>query len=125
MEPISTLIFAAARFSDLPELCDLRGLFTERYGSHMESSVKAEVLNHMCPISSTFSSFPVLFLCLMSMICCYQFVEKIQKRSFAQEKKLQLLKDIAQEFSVSWDSSAFEHKMSNPSAPKSVSSVYV
>nr|XP_010927428.3 LOW QUALITY PROTEIN: uncharacterized protein LOC105049470 [Elaeis guineensis] len=89
VEPISTLIFAAARFSDLPELCDLRGLFTERYGSHMESSVKAE------------------------------FVEKIQKRSFAQEKKLQLLKDIAQEFSVSWDSSAFEHKMSNPSAPKS------
>ncbi|XP_008793913.2 uncharacterized protein LOC103710082 [Phoenix dactylifera] len=89
VEPISTLIFAAARFSDLPELCDLRRLFTERYGSHMESSVKAE------------------------------FVEKIRKRSFSQEKKLQLIKDIAQEFSVTWDSSAFGHQVSNLSAPKS------
>lgn len=43
MEAISTLIFAAARFPDLPELCDLRHAFVERYGSHMESSVKAEV----------------------------------------------------------------------------------
>ncbi|KAG1363181.1 hypothetical protein COCNU_11G000080 [Cocos nucifera] len=77
------------RFRDLPELCDLRCLFTERYGSHMESSVKAE------------------------------FVEKIQKRSFSQEKKLQLINDIAQEFSVAWDSRAFEHKLSNLSAPKS------
>ncbi|XP_038987278.1 uncharacterized protein LOC103713776 isoform X2 [Phoenix dactylifera] len=88
MEPMSTLIFAAARFSDLPELCDLRRIFTERYGSHMESSVKAE------------------------------FVEKIQKKSFSQEKKLQLMKDIAQEFSVTWDSSAFERKLSNVYAPK-------
>nr|XP_029122783.1 uncharacterized protein LOC105052821 isoform X2 [Elaeis guineensis] len=88
MEPMSTLLFAAARFSDLPELCDLRHIFTERYGSHMESSVKAE------------------------------FVEKLQKKSFSQEKKLQLMKDIAQEFSVTWDSNAFEHKLSNLSAPK-------
>ncbi|EHA8592444.1 hypothetical protein COCNU_contig69521995G000010 [Cocos nucifera] len=88
MEPMSTLIFAAARFSDLPELCDLRHIFTERYGSHMESSIKAE------------------------------FVEKLQTKSFSQEKKLQLMKDIAQEFSVTWDSSAFEHKLFNLSAPK-------
>lgn len=88
MEPMSTLIFAAARFSDLPELCDLRRIFTERYGSHMESSIKAE------------------------------FVEKLQTKSFSQEKKLQLMKDIAQEFSVTWDSSAFERKLSNLSASK-------
>lgn len=125
MEPISTLIFAAARFPDLPELRDLRCLFAERYGSHMESSVKAEVLDHMCPTSTTFSSFPVLFVSLMSMISCYQFVEKIQKRSFSQEKKLQLIKDIAQGFSVTWDSSPFEHKLSNLSARKSVSSKYM
>lgn len=59
MEPMSTLIFAAARFSDLPELCDLRRLFTERYASHMESSVKAEVLNrvpHLNYIQPLFSS---------------------------------------------------------------------
>lgn len=88
MEPVSTLIFAAARFADLPELCDLRSVFTERYGSQMELSVKAE------------------------------FVEKIQKKSFPQERKLQLMKYIAQEFSVAWDSSAFEHNLCNLSAPK-------
>lgn len=44
MEAMSTLIFAAARFSDLPELCNLRQEFTKRFGSHSESSVNAEVL---------------------------------------------------------------------------------
>lgn len=51
METISTLIFAAARFSDLPELCNLRHAFTERYGSQMESCVDAEVLT-LLPISN-------------------------------------------------------------------------
>jgi hypothetical protein len=32
-EAVSTLIFAAARFPDLPELCDLRHIFTGTYGS--------------------------------------------------------------------------------------------
>ncbi|XP_051209416.1 uncharacterized protein [Lolium perenne] len=32
-EAVSTLIFAAARFPDLPELCDLRHVFTGTYGS--------------------------------------------------------------------------------------------
>lgn len=43
MEAVSTLIFAAARFADLPELCDLRSLFAKRYGNCMESSVNPEV----------------------------------------------------------------------------------
>ncbi|KAJ6794977.1 Uncharacterized protein M6B38_228715 [Iris pallida] len=47
MEAMSTLIFAAARFPDLPELCDLRCVFTERYGSQMESS-KTESLLREC-----------------------------------------------------------------------------
>ncbi|XP_047074912.1 uncharacterized protein LOC124684685 [Lolium rigidum] len=32
-EAVSTLIFAAARFPDLPELCDLRHVFTGTYGT--------------------------------------------------------------------------------------------
>ncbi|ONK60244.1 uncharacterized protein A4U43_C08F15930 [Asparagus officinalis] len=87
MEAISTLIFAAARFSDLPELSDLRQVFRERYGSQMESSVDA------------------------------LFVEKVQKKSFSMNKKLQLMQDIADEFSVRWDSQAFRQKQSNPNAP--------
>jgi hypothetical protein len=44
LEAVSTRIFAAARFPDLPELCDLRHLFTERNGSSVEPFVNSEVL---------------------------------------------------------------------------------
>jgi len=44
LESVSTLIFAAARFPDLPELCDLRHIFTEKYGSSVEPFVNSEVL---------------------------------------------------------------------------------
>lgn len=83
-EAISTLIFAAARFSDLPELYDLRQIFTERYGGQMESSVNA------------------------------QFIEKVQKKPFSTDTKLQLMKSIADEFSVRWDPNAFQQKLANP-----------
>ncbi|XP_042416572.1 uncharacterized protein LOC122005561 [Zingiber officinale] len=79
MEAIATLIFAAARFFDLPELRDLRRVFNDRYGSSMDSSINAE------------------------------FVDKIQEKSFSKEKKLQLMQSIAEEFSVRWDSKRFEH----------------
>ncbi|XP_042392908.1 uncharacterized protein LOC121984159 [Zingiber officinale] len=88
MEAVSTLIFAAARFSDLPELCDLRRMFTDRYGSHMEPFVNA------------------------------QFVEKIQKKAFPNEKKMRTMQNIAEEFSVKWDSWTFEHKLSSSPATK-------
>ncbi|XP_072953392.1 uncharacterized protein [Typha angustifolia] len=81
MEALSTLIFAAARFPDLPELCDLRHVFTQRYGSHMESFVNAE------------------------------FVEKLQKKSFSNEKKLQVMQNIAQEFEIRFDCRAFQQKL--------------
>ncbi|XP_074567959.1 uncharacterized protein LOC141824543 [Curcuma longa] len=71
-EAISTLIYAAARFSDLPELRDLRSLFLERYGSCMESTVNAE------------------------------FAEKTKRKSFSKEWKLKAMQDIADEFSISW-----------------------
>ncbi|KAL0916547.1 hypothetical protein M5K25_014068 [Dendrobium thyrsiflorum] len=87
MEAIATLIFAAARFSDLPELADLRSVFTKRYGTPKESCIDKK------------------------------FVEKIQMKSFSKTRKLQLMEDIAQEFSVNWNSNMFENKMSNQSAP--------
>lgn len=43
-EAVSSLMFAAARFADLPELRDLRSLFAERYGSSVEPYVNKEVL---------------------------------------------------------------------------------
>ncbi|KAM0061493.1 putative vacuolar protein sorting-associated protein Ist1 [Helianthus debilis subsp. tardiflorus] len=36
-------MFAAAIFSDLPELRELRTLFAERYGNHLEPYVNQQV----------------------------------------------------------------------------------
>ncbi|XP_043724804.1 uncharacterized protein LOC122671571 isoform X2 [Telopea speciosissima] len=85
-EAIPSLMFAAARFADLPELRDLRQLFSERYGNSLESFVNQE------------------------------FAEKMAAKPPTKEKKLQLMRDIAKEFSIKWDSKAFDQKMSNPPA---------
>ncbi|PWZ38682.1 hypothetical protein Zm00014a_044437 [Zea mays] len=42
-EAVSTLIFAAVWYPDLPELCDLRHIFAERYGNFFEHFVGQEV----------------------------------------------------------------------------------
>nr|CAB3448917.1 unnamed protein product [Digitaria exilis] len=81
LEAVSTLIFAAARFPDLPELCDLRHMFTEKYGSSVEPFVNSE------------------------------FVQKLQTKSFTNEEKLQVMKSVAEEFSVPFDSKALEWKI--------------
>lgn len=85
-EVVSSLMFAAARFSDLPELRDLRDAFQERYGNSIEHSV-----NQM-------------------------FVDTLASKPPTIEKRLQLLRDIASEFSIKWDSRGFEQRMANPSA---------
>ncbi|XP_042450582.1 uncharacterized protein LOC122035229 [Zingiber officinale] len=85
MEAISTLIYAAARFSDLPELRDLRSLFTERYGNCLESSVNAE------------------------------FAEKTNRKSFSREWKLKVMQEIAEELSVSWTGERNQESRNLPS----------
>lgn len=81
LEAVSTLIFAAARFPDLPELCDLRHIFTEKYGSSVEPFVNSE------------------------------FVQNLQSKSFTNEEKLRVMKRVAEEFSVPFDSRALEWKI--------------
>ncbi|TVU32672.1 hypothetical protein EJB05_24415 [Eragrostis curvula] len=81
LEAVSTLIFAAARFPDLPELCDLRHIFTEKYGSSIESFINQE------------------------------FVQKLQNKTFTNEEKLQVMKSVAEEFSVPFDGKALEWKI--------------
>ncbi|XP_062218248.1 uncharacterized protein LOC133918399 [Phragmites australis] len=81
LEAVSTLIFAAARYPDLPELCDLRYIFTERYGSSIEAFVNSE------------------------------FVQKLQNKSFTNEEKLQVMKSVAEELSVPFNSKALEWKI--------------
>ncbi|KAI4350865.1 hypothetical protein L6164_005272 [Bauhinia variegata] len=84
-EAVASLMFAAARFSDLPELRDLRQMFQERYGNSLE-----------CYVNQEFSA-------------------NMNSRSPTLEKKVHLMQDIASEFSIKWDSKAFEKRMSSPS----------
>ncbi|KAK9281429.1 hypothetical protein L1049_004331 [Liquidambar formosana] len=87
-EAVASLMYAAARFADLPELRDLRNIFTQRYGNSMEAFVNKE------------------------------FVEKLKSRPPTKEMKLQLMQEIAQESSIEWDSKALEQKLFNPPPPR-------
>ncbi|XP_055822335.1 uncharacterized protein LOC129891107 isoform X1 [Solanum dulcamara] len=80
-EAVASLMFAAARFSDLPEIRELRDLFQERYGNSLECFVNQK------------------------------FVEKLSSRPPAVEKRIQQLQDIAVEFSIRWDSMGFQKRM--------------
>uniref|UniRef100_A0A6N2KR33 IST1-like protein n=1 Tax=Salix viminalis TaxID=40686 RepID=A0A6N2KR33_SALVM len=81
-EAVSSLMFAAAGLNNLPELRDLRDVFYERYGSSLELFVNQE------------------------------FVEKLSSKFVTMEKKIQLMQSIALEFSITWDSKAFQQRMS-------------
>ncbi|XP_027919579.1 uncharacterized protein LOC114178080 [Vigna unguiculata] len=83
---VSSLMFGAARFSDLPELRDLRQIFQERYGNSMECYVNQE------------------------------FAANLNFKSSTLENKVCLMQDIASEFLINWDSSAFKLRMSRSSA---------
>ncbi|XP_038879120.1 uncharacterized protein LOC120071123 [Benincasa hispida] len=85
-EAIASLMFAAARFSDLPELRELRQIFQERFGTSLEHLENRK------------------------------FVENLASKPSTLEKKVQLLQDIALEFSIKWDSVGFEKRMSTPPA---------
>ncbi|XVE70351.1 hypothetical protein DITRI_Ditri10aG0065700 [Diplodiscus trichospermus] len=81
-EAVSSLMFAAARFSDLPELRDLRQIFHERYGNSLELFVNKQLVENSASNPSTI------------------------------EKKVKVMHDIASEFSIKWDFEAFERRMS-------------
>ncbi|XAR50630.1 hypothetical protein NMG60_11005000 [Bertholletia excelsa] len=73
-EAVPSLMFAAARFADLPELRELRSLFAERYGNSLEAYVDKE------------------------------FAEKLKASPPTKDEKIQLLQDIAHESGIEWDS---------------------
>ncbi|XWS69878.1 hypothetical protein CRYUN_Cryun03dG0001700 [Craigia yunnanensis] len=97
-EAVSSLMFAAARFSDLPELRDLRQIFQERYGNSLELFVNKQLVENSASNPSTM------------------------------EKKVKVMHDIASEFSIKWDSEAFEQRMSKSTVipqPKNYGSFHV
>ncbi|XP_057772994.1 uncharacterized protein LOC130992397 [Salvia miltiorrhiza] len=85
-EAAASLMFAAARFADLPELRELRTVFSERYGKSLDYYVNK------------------------------QFTEKLKANPPSKDMKLQLLQEIAAESGLEWDAKALENKLFNESA---------
>ncbi|KAF9685235.1 hypothetical protein SADUNF_Sadunf03G0033700 [Salix dunnii] len=83
-EAVQSLVYAAARFSEFPELRDLRSVFIDRYGPPLEVFVNKE------------------------------FVDMLKPKSITKEMKLQLMQDIAHEFSIQWNSKSLEQKLFKP-----------
>ncbi|XP_006305177.2 uncharacterized protein LOC17899633 [Capsella rubella] len=78
-EAVSSLIYATAWVPDVPELKDLRAVFTKRFGNFVASSV-----NH-------------------------ELVERTGSRKLpSRELKILTVKDIANEFSINWDPTALK-----------------
>ncbi|MCD7457167.1 hypothetical protein HAX54_034373 [Datura stramonium] len=80
-EPVGSLIFAAARLADLPELRQLRTMFNERYGNSLECHVNK------------------------------QFAEKLKLLPHKKDVKLQLMQDTAAEFGIEWNSKALQQML--------------
>ncbi|GMI73188.1 hypothetical protein HRI_000988100 [Hibiscus trionum] len=87
-EAIASVIHAAARFADLPELRTLRTLFTEKYRNSLEPYLSQE------------------------------FVQKLQAEPPTKEMKLESMHAIANEFSIEWDSKALEQQLFEPPPPE-------
>ncbi|KAJ0677481.1 putative vacuolar protein sorting-associated protein Ist1 [Helianthus annuus] len=71
-EAVSSLMYAAARFGDVPELAEVRSLFFDMFGNSLESFVNKEFIDLLNPDSPT------------------------------KEMKIQLMQEIAQEHGVEW-----------------------
>ncbi|EFJ37292.1 hypothetical protein SELMODRAFT_66879, partial [Selaginella moellendorffii] len=89
-EAIASLIFAAPRCSDLPELLEVRGLFAVKYGKEFVAS--AGELRPDCGVNR-------------------RIIEKLSVRAPSGEVKLKLLKEIAAEHNIEWDASETEAEL--------------
>ncbi|EPS68178.1 hypothetical protein M569_06595, partial [Genlisea aurea] len=80
-EAVSSLMYAAARFADLPELRDLRTLFSDRYGKSIDLYVNK------------------------------QFLEKLKPGVSPKRVELNLLEEIASGSGLDWSSKALENSL--------------
>ncbi|XXG73643.1 hypothetical protein AAC387_Pa07g2526 [Persea americana] len=91
LEAIASIIFAAPRCSDLPELIQIRNLFTMKYGKEFVSAA-----SELRPDSSVNRAV----------------IEKLSVKAPSANEKLKVLKDIAHEYNLKWDSSSTEAEFS-------------
>ncbi|XP_009624176.1 uncharacterized protein [Nicotiana tomentosiformis] len=89
-EAVASIIFAAPRCSDLPDLLHVRNLFAAKYGK--EFIAAASELRPDTSVNRT-------------------IVEKLSVSAPSAEIKLNVLKEIAKEYNVEWDSSNTEEEL--------------
>ncbi|PQM33331.1 uncharacterized protein Pyn_31200 [Prunus yedoensis var. nudiflora] len=92
-EAISSVCFAAPRCADLSELLQVQMLFASKYGKEFVSA--ATELIPDCGVNR-------------------QLVELLSVRAPSPEKKLKLLKEIAEEHELDWDPAASEAEIFKP-----------
>ncbi|XP_042377012.1 IST1-like protein isoform X2 [Zingiber officinale] len=90
-EAVATIIFASPRCSDLPELLHLRNLFSTKYGKEFVAA--ASELRPESNVNRT-------------------IIEKLSVKAPPAELKIKVLKVIAQEYNLDWDSSSTEAELS-------------
>lgn len=103
-EAVASIIFAAPRCSDLPDLLHVRNLFAAKYGK--EFIAAASELRPDTSVNRT-------------------IVEKLSAGAPSAEVRLNVLKEIAKEYNVEWDSSNTEAELSKKpedllNGPKSI-----
>lgn len=90
-EAVASIIFAAPRCSDLPDLLQVKNLFSAKYGKEFVSAV-----SELRPDSSVNRTI----------------IEKLRVSAPSSEARLKVLKEIAQEHNLNWDSSNTEAELS-------------
>ncbi|KAL5761302.1 hypothetical protein ACOSQ2_020140 [Xanthoceras sorbifolium] len=90
-EAIASIIFAAPRCSDLPDLLQIKNLFTVKYGKEFVMAV-----SELRPDSGVNRTL----------------IEKLSVSAPSSEARLKVLKEIAKEHNLAWDSSMTEAELS-------------
>ncbi|PON95945.1 Vacuolar protein sorting-associated protein [Trema orientale] len=89
-EAIASIIFAAPRCSDVPDLLHIKNLFNTKYGKEFVSAV-----SELRPDSGVNRTI----------------IEKLSVSAPSPEVKLKVLKEIAREYNLEWDSSNAEAEL--------------
>ncbi|WOK92449.1 hypothetical protein Cni_G01140 [Canna indica] len=90
-EAVASIIFASPRCSDLPELLHVRNLFSTKYGKEFVAA--ASELRPESNVNRT-------------------IIEKLSVKAPPAELKIKILKEVAQEYQLDWDSSTTEAELS-------------
>lgn len=96
-EGISSLIFASPRCSEIPELAAIRKLFEKKYGKDFVSA--AIELRPNCAVNR-------------------MLIDKLSVRTPSGETKMKVLKEIAKEYQVEWDTRESEQELLQPPEEK-------